>query len=133
MYREKAFTNIFSSKAGLPICSDGEAILGILYECRIEICPYDNDEIKADFNELYQQMNGMPLREIDKNLYPVCKPCWDHEKTVFIEGISLHLFSRGNNISERVPCFGAPLDIAEENVEKHIASCMWMAEIRHMV
>lgn len=25
---------------------------------------YDNEQIKADFNELYRQMNGLELREI---------------------------------------------------------------------
>lgn len=25
---------------------------------------YDTEEIKRDFNELYRQMNGMPLREM---------------------------------------------------------------------
>ena len=38
----------------------------MLYECYNENNPYDNDQIRADFNELYQQMNGMPLREMDQ-------------------------------------------------------------------
>ena len=74
-----------------PSCADCESILGMLYECYNENCPYDNDEIKADFNELYQQMNGMPLREMDKIIYPVCKLCRDHEKAGFIEGIKIGL------------------------------------------
>ena len=32
-------------------------------------------------------MNGMPLREMDKIIYPICKLCRDHEKAGFIEGI----------------------------------------------
>ena len=70
-------------------CADGESILGMLYECRNENSPYDNDEIKADFNELYQQMNGMSLREMDQIIYPVCKLCRDHERAGFIEGIKI--------------------------------------------
>ena len=50
---------------------------------------YDNEQIRADFNELYQQMNGMPLREMDNIVYPVCKLCRDHEKAGFIEGIRI--------------------------------------------
>ena len=50
---------------------------------------YDNAQIKSDFNELYQQMNGMPLREMDKIVYPVCKLCRDHEKAGFVEGIKI--------------------------------------------
>ena len=34
-------------------------------------------------------MNGMPLREMDNIVYPVCKLCRDHEKAGFIEGIRL--------------------------------------------
>lgn len=72
-----------------PNCGDADSVLGMLYECHNENNPYDNEHIKADFNELYQQMNGMPLREMDKIIYPVCKLCWDHEKAGFIEGIKV--------------------------------------------
>ena len=52
-----------------PDYGDGESILEILYEFHNENSTYDNEQIKADFNELYQQMNGMPLREMDKIIY----------------------------------------------------------------
>lgn len=68
---------------------DGESVLTMLYECYNENNPYDNEQIRADFNELYQQMNGMPLREMDNIVYPVCRLCRDHEKAGFIEGIRL--------------------------------------------
>lgn len=35
---------------------------------------------------VYRQMNDMPLQEMDKIIYPVCKLCRDHEKAGFIEG-----------------------------------------------
>ena len=70
-------------------CGDGESVLEMLYDCHNENNPYDNDQIKADFNELYQQMNGMPLREMDKIIYPVCKLCRDHERAGFIAGLKL--------------------------------------------
>ena len=34
-------------------------------------------------------MNGMPLREMDQIVYPVCRLCRDHERAGFIEGIRL--------------------------------------------
>ncbi|MBR4989954.1 MAG: hypothetical protein IKY96_02215 [Oscillospiraceae bacterium] len=68
---------------------DADTVLEMRYECYNENHPYDNEEIKADFNELYRQMNGMPLREMDKVIYPVCKLCRDHEKTGFVEGIKI--------------------------------------------
>ena len=75
-----------------PSFGDGESVLTMLYECHNENSPYDNEQIRADFNELYQQMNGMPLREMDKIIYPVCKLCRDHEKAGFIEGIKIGIF-----------------------------------------
>lgn len=72
-----------------PNYGDGESALTMLYECHNENNPYDNEQIKADFNELYQQMNGMPLREMDKIIYPICKLCRDHERSGFIEGIKV--------------------------------------------
>ena len=72
-----------------PNFGDGDSVLTMLYECYNENNPYDNEQIRADFNDLYQQMNGMPLREMDNIVYPVCKLCRDHEKAGFIEGIRL--------------------------------------------
>lgn len=72
-----------------PNYGDAESVLGLLYECFNENNPYDNEQIKADFEELYQQMNGMPLREMDNIVYPVCKLCRDHEKAGFEAGIKI--------------------------------------------
>ena len=70
-----------------PSFGDGESVLTMLYECYNENNPYDNEQIKTDFNELYQLMNGMPLREMDKIIYPVCTLCRDHQRSGFVEGI----------------------------------------------
>ena len=72
-----------------PNYGDADSVLGLLYECFNENNPYDNNEIKADFKELYQQMNGMSIRDMDKVIYPVCKLCRDHEKAGFIKGIKI--------------------------------------------
>ena len=72
-----------------PNYGDGESVLSMLYECHNENNPYDNEQIKEDFNELYRQMNGMPLQEMDKIIYPVCKLCRDHERAGFVEGIKI--------------------------------------------
>ena len=74
-----------------PNYGDGASVLTMLYECHNENNPYDNEQIKADFNELYQQMNGMSLWEMDNIIYPVCKLCRDHEKAGFVEGIKIGL------------------------------------------
>jgi len=72
-----------------PNCGDADSVLEYCNECHNENSSYDNEQIRADFNELYQQMNGMPLREMDKIIYPVCKLCRDHEKGGFVEGIKI--------------------------------------------
>ena len=68
---------------------DADSVLGLLYECFNENNPYDNEQIKADFEELYRQMNGMLLREMDRIVYPVCRLCRDHERSGFVEGIKI--------------------------------------------
>ena len=72
-----------------PNFGEADSVLGLLYECFNENNPYDNEQIKADFNELYRQMNGMPLREMDQIVYPVCKLCRDHERSGFVEGVKV--------------------------------------------
>ena len=72
-----------------PNYGDGESVLTMLYECHNESNPYDNEQIKTDFNELYRLMNGMEPREMDKIIYPVCRLCRDHERSGFIEGIKI--------------------------------------------
>ena len=76
-------------EANPPNFGVGESVLTMLYECYNENNPYDNEQIRADFHELYQQMNGMPLKEMDQIVYPVCRLCRDHERAGFIEGIRL--------------------------------------------
>ena len=72
-----------------PNFGDGESVLTMLYECHNENNPYDNEQIKEDFNELYRLMNGMELREMDRIIYPVCRLCRDHERSGFVEGIKI--------------------------------------------
>ena len=47
----------------------------------------DNGRLKQDFHELYELMNGLPLREMDKIIYPVCTLCRDHQRSGFVEGV----------------------------------------------
>ena len=70
-----------------PDFGNGNSVLTLLYEVYNEANRLDDEQIKADFNALYQAMNGMTLREMDRIIYPVCTLCRDHEKAGFIEGI----------------------------------------------
>ena len=68
-----------------------ESILEVLFDAYNESSSFDNAAIKADFEELYQLMNGKPLNEIDEIIYAVCTLCRDHEKAGFTEGIKVGL------------------------------------------
>ena len=65
---------------------NAESILEVLFDAYNESAGFDNAAIKADFEELYQLMNGKPLQEIDEVIYAVCTQCRDHEKAGFVEG-----------------------------------------------
>ena len=73
------------------VTSDGESILTLLYESYSEIHRLDNDQIKADFKELYSHMNGMTLHEMDQILDPVCSLCRRHQQSGFVEGMKVGL------------------------------------------
>ena len=64
-------------------------ILELLFDAYNDTTGMDNEEIKADFERLYQLMNGKPLQEIDEIIYAVCTLCRDHEKAGFIEGVKV--------------------------------------------
>ena len=66
-----------------------QSILAMLYEAYNEINLMDDDKVKQDFHELYELMNGMPLREMDQIVYPVCPLCRDHERDRFIHGVQV--------------------------------------------
>ena len=72
-----------------PNFGDGESVLTLLYEAYAESNRMDDGIIKEDFNELYRQMNGMELREMDKIIYPVCTLCRDHQRSGFVEGVKI--------------------------------------------
>ena len=69
--------------------SNNQNILGLLYDAYNDTTGLDNEEIKADFEELYWLMNGKPLKEIDEIIYAVCTLCRDHEKAGFVEGVKV--------------------------------------------
>ena len=66
-----------------------ESLMEMLFNVYTEYNGFDNQIIRDDFNSLYEAMNGMPLREMDRIIYPVCTLCRDHEKTGFQEGIKV--------------------------------------------
>ena len=72
-----------------PNFGDGESVLTLLYEAYSEVNPMDDPQIKADFHQLYELMNGMPLRDMDKIIYPICTLCREHERSGFVHGVQV--------------------------------------------
>ena len=69
--------------------NNAESILEVLYNTYNEYSCFENEQIKADFEELYQRMNGKSLQEMDEIIYAVCTLCRDHERAGFVEGIKI--------------------------------------------
>ena len=68
---------------------DGETVISLLYEAYSDNNRMYDDQIKADFAELYQILNGTPLQEMDWIINPVCALCRDYERDGFVHGVQL--------------------------------------------
>ena len=68
---------------------DANSILELLYYYYRERKAEYPEAIKEDFDDLYRQMHGMPLREMDRIVDDVCTPCREHEKAGFLEGLKV--------------------------------------------
>ena len=67
--------------------SDAQSILEMLYSYYHECNNTETDTVKAAFEDLYQRMHGMPLREMDRIIDAVCTLCREHGKAGFVEGV----------------------------------------------
>ena len=72
-----------------PNLGDADSVLGFLYEAYTELNNLDNAQIKTDFHNLYQAMNGKDLQEMDQILDPVCALCRHHQRSGFVEGVKV--------------------------------------------
>ena len=68
---------------------DAQSILEMLYSYYHECNNTETDTVKAAFEDLYQRMHGMPLREMDRIIDAVCTLCREHEKAGFVEGMKV--------------------------------------------
>ena len=69
--------------------SDAQSILEMLYSYYHECNNTDTETVKEAFEDLYQRMHGMPLREMDRIVDAVCTLCREHEQVGFMEGIKV--------------------------------------------
>ena len=68
---------------------DAYSILEMLYCYYHECNNADTDAVKTAFEDLYQRMHGMTLREMDRIVDAVCVLCTEHEKAGFVEGVKV--------------------------------------------
>lgn len=74
-----------------PNFGDGEAgsILEMLFVHYEEFNRFDTDEIQANFAKLYQELDGMSLRQLDRVIDTACMLCRNHEMAGFVEGVKV--------------------------------------------
>ena len=85
-YIEKLKTYLAENPPDYGDC-DARSVLEMLYTCYSQYNCLDTPQIKSDFEALYQQLTGKPLRELDNIIDTVTTLCWYHEKSGFTEGI----------------------------------------------
>lgn len=68
---------------------DDQSLLEMIFSYYHECNNTDTDAGKAAFEDLYQRMHGMPLREMDRIVDPVCTLCRKREKAGFVEGVKV--------------------------------------------
>ena len=92
-YIQALETYVASRKLNL---GDGESILSLLYEAYGDANRIDDDQIKADFGELYRLLNGMPLREMDWISIPSAPSAGIMNAPGLCTGTGRHSVSAGN-------------------------------------
>ena len=89
-YIEKLKTHFAEHLPNYGDC-DAHTILEMLYSHYAAFNRMDTVEIKKNFETLYHQLTGMPLKELDNIIDTVTTLCWQHEQSGFIEGIKVGL------------------------------------------
>ena len=69
--------------------SDAHSILEMLFPFYRKCNNTGTDAVKAAFEDLYQRMHGMPLREMDRIVDDICTLCREYEKAGFVEGMKV--------------------------------------------
>ena len=72
-----------------PYGSDANSILEMLFTYYHECNNTDTDAVMAAFEDLYQRLHDIPLREMDRIVDAVCTLCREHERAGFTEGVKV--------------------------------------------
>ena len=69
--------------------SNAQSVLEMLFTYYHECNNTDTDAVKAGFEDLYQRMHGMPLREMDWIVDAVCTLFQERERGGVVEGVKV--------------------------------------------
>lgn len=89
----KAFTGALRKHLSQMVFSqrdwDANSILELLYCAYNEACYIETDQIKENFEELYELLGSLSIKEMDPIIDVVRSLCRNHEETGFVEGVKV--------------------------------------------
>lgn len=68
---------------------DADSILKMLFVHYEEFNRFDTEEIRDNFARLYQELEGLSLRQLDRVIDTACTLCRNHEMAGFVEGVKV--------------------------------------------
>ena len=66
-----------------------DSILDMLFVHYEEFNRFDTEEIREGFAKLYQELDGMSLRQLDRVIDTACSLCRNHQMAGFVEGVKV--------------------------------------------
>jgi len=68
---------------------NAQSILQMLYVAYSEYSRFETDDVKGGFENLYELLRSLPLKNLDSVIDAVCDLCHSHEQSGFTEGVKL--------------------------------------------
>jgi len=74
-----------------PNYGDGDAhsILEMLFNHYEEFNQFETEQIRQDFQKIYQELEEVPLKQLDAVIDTTCSLCRNHEMAGFVEGVKV--------------------------------------------
>lgn len=86
----RTFTENITTELQDPLArTDCAAVLEVLYDAFTECNALENTDIRNQFLQIFEQMNGRSLQETDELINAVCDLCRAHEKSGFEAGVKV--------------------------------------------
>ena len=69
--------------------ADCHSVLDMLYDCYEGLNNFDTEEIRRDYHKIYEELEGMSLRQLDNVIDLTSTLCRNHEMQGFREGVKV--------------------------------------------